>query len=365
VDGMDLVKFGKTGIPEEVIQALGHSSVQTFGDVDIDMNFQMALDPLFLITGQGLSSIRSKVLGKITGADDAQRAVQLGASDHKNYVQELNRVKEAEGTVALKLEKYINIDNIQASLMYGLSQLNEVENLSNILSKLNVYTGDLSSITLNARNAKSKIDIIVACRLDDQIIFLSNLMFQIGLFEETFNLHTQISKQKIISSIDISGIDVESMQKTLLDMNNFHRLNNEVTHIINNINILTPRALVVVASPQEIEELTSMEVSLKHYTEIQGYVSQIVFQIQKEERRAVVDIPDISEIISLWDSLVYLVNLSNEINIATQHIKLAEGNIHDSLNELNNSQNMLYLLEEELGMCPTCGNPFKREDKCV
>ena len=82
-------KFGRTGIPEEVLNCLPADSPIVFGDVEIDLNFQNQIDPLFLMQGTGLPALRGKVLGRSTGVDNVQRAIQIGASEEKKLKSEI------------------------------------------------------------------------------------------------------------------------------------------------------------------------------------------------------------------------------------------------------------------------------------
>jgi|GEM_PF-3465355 hypothetical protein len=109
---LEFSKFGKTGIPEEVIQTLGVSPYLMFGDIEYDMNFQHQLDTMFLVQGQGMSSVRGKVLGRIIGIDSTSRAIQLVGADEKRVTAATKEWKQQEIDLAEELKKYTDLDTV-------------------------------------------------------------------------------------------------------------------------------------------------------------------------------------------------------------------------------------------------------------
>jgi energy-coupling factor transporter ATP-binding protein EcfA2 len=122
VNGQEFVKFGHTGIPEEALDVFDVSPVQDFGGVEIDLNFQNQLDPLLLIQGDGLPSLRGKVLGKITGVDTVQRAIQLGAAEEKSTQQSLKKTVEEIALQTSNLEKFANVDALMEQIRVLLTE---------------------------------------------------------------------------------------------------------------------------------------------------------------------------------------------------------------------------------------------------
>lgn len=112
VNDVEFAKFGKSGIPDEVLDVLQTSPIQDFGDISFDLNFQNQLDSLFLVQGTGLPSIRGKILGKVTGIDTIGRAVQLCSGEEKKVQQNLKKASTDIVQTEQALEKYVNLDEV-------------------------------------------------------------------------------------------------------------------------------------------------------------------------------------------------------------------------------------------------------------
>jgi exonuclease SbcC len=103
-------------IPPAVLACLGISQPQTFSNVDLDINFQSQLDVMFLVQGDGLPSLRGKVLSRVTGVDVAQRGIQKSAALEREHTKDINTTTKDINGFLLNLKEYDNVDELQADV---------------------------------------------------------------------------------------------------------------------------------------------------------------------------------------------------------------------------------------------------------
>ena len=170
----DFHKFAKTGIPQEVLDVLDISQPQTFGNTLFDLNFQKQLDDLFLVSGDGLSSIRSKVLSKITGVDVVQRGIQVGKLKENDINKEMKSLSKQKQEFLTVLEKYTLLDEYAASAEKAFKKL---DSLTTKASDISYYGQCKNYITYT----------------QDKVISLKDLINQLSSF-------TEIEKVKVLQS---------------------------------------------------------------------------------------------------------------------------------------------------------------------
>ena len=150
-------KFGRTGIPEEVLQHLPTDIPIIFGDVEIDLNFQNQIDPLFLMQGTGLPALRGKVLGRSTGVDNVQRAIQIGASEEKKLKSEIKYLQEQQTILNSKLLKYNKLDDQINTLTVCNNLLEGIEQKKKLLDSYETIAASLRDIVSKATILKVAI----------------------------------------------------------------------------------------------------------------------------------------------------------------------------------------------------------------
>jgi len=312
VDGLEFVKFGRNNIPREVRDVLPLSDVQTFGDVDIDMNFQQQLDGLFLITGAGLSSIRSKVLGKITGADVAQRAVQICGAKEKDLTGQVNRLKATIGDTALQLERYSDLVNHEILMSHiGLAIIN-YDTVKLLIDTHNNLLLSFAQIATNIANEENILDIL-SVDVSTNLAAAENIKLQISKINELVGIDTQILVNNEILSVD-TGVS----QAKLQDISNTH----EILGLM--------------------RDMVEIDVQIKKQVEIRS-----------------IELHDTSPIDVLYNNYQLAFNLSIELNNIELQMDQVKEEIHTMRNEENNA-NLTYEMElEDIGICPTCDKPFK------
>lgn len=205
VNGLEFNKFGRSGIPDEVLAVCGFSLPQMFGDVEYDLNFQIQLEDLFLITGRSLESIRGKVFGRITGVDCVQRAIQLVASEEKSIGLDLKSLDARLSEIDGKLEQYNSLDDL----------LSEAQVASGLVVKLNQIETDLEglcsveeSLKLCVTRAKLSREQLAMFLLDVDLEALSELNTVIEIYDSLLVIETRISELNAITVIDVTGSGV-------------------------------------------------------------------------------------------------------------------------------------------------------------
>lgn len=157
-DSFEFTKFARTGIPEEISNRIGVSLPQLFGDVEFDLNFHIQKENDFLIRGKGLSSIRSKVMSRITGVDVAQKAIQIERLKEKQYNQEVDRLREQKQKDTLELSKYVELDNYLALINVQFEKINELNSLQGDIDYFKISLDKLQNLIGEAIVLKKKID---------------------------------------------------------------------------------------------------------------------------------------------------------------------------------------------------------------
>ena len=229
----EYTKFSKTGIPKEVVDVSDISLSQMFGNEEYDLNFQKQRDDVFLVTGKGLSSIRSKVLSKITGVDKAQRAIQVGKLKERNFEQSIKKSRKDRETYTKDLERYERLDETSykiESIQQSLEHLKTVEDdieyykesfesLTNILQKArnlrNISkTLDISFNVNYIKKVKSKLDLLKK---------ISNISIKEGiLLDKKEILSKKIETGRIIKILNQINIlkDIEFVENKINSLNN-------------------------------------------------------------------------------------------------------------------------------------------------
>jgi len=151
-------KFGRTGIPEEIIKCLPTDSPITFGDVEIDLNFQNQIDELFLMQGSGLPALRGKVLGRSTGVDNVQRAIQICASEEKKLKADLKNLTADINNLNIKLLKYSNVDSLLNSITICNNLLEDIENKRKLKETYQNSLNTIKTIVDKASSLKERIN---------------------------------------------------------------------------------------------------------------------------------------------------------------------------------------------------------------
>jgi exonuclease SbcC len=312
VNDLPFSKFGRTGIPEEVFQTLNVSPPISFGDVTFDMNFQHQLDNLFLMTGDGLPSLRGKVLGRITGVDVAQRAIQLGASEEKRLTQNQNKTITSINEIDSQLLGYYNIDTMVELCNTIESNISIVNDSKETYEELQTL---YQKIVENTSNAKNIYEILKVLDVD-----FSLLLQTIEGLQASYSLFNQL----LTLSISINNIDTTLKEVDVdIDINN-------VTELQNNLELL------------------------KKFYEIELKVEQVSQLLE--------DTPDILyEEISEVGKLEELRNIQTNLETLNSNIEKKEIECKNAETEESNLLKEKEDVEDELGVCPLCNKPFKEK----
>jgi hypothetical protein len=313
VNGVEFVKFSKTGIPEEVLDVLGCSSVQSFGDVEFDLNFSNQLDPLFLMVGQGLPSIRGKVLGKMTGMDSIQRAIQMASADGKSLSQSLKEVSNRLRGIDLELDKYATLSETRA----------QFESLSETF-----YTYS---------------------KIDSDILVLTDLLFNIRKC-----ISDAKAQKSLLSVLETSFSDslreLEEIQVTL-------GLCGALQEVCDEVAVLEVRSDLVVPSLGDLERVNEELVAL---TMLMGNLDASSHLISLLDNRLELldyefSFEELDNVIS--DELVTL-ELHNNVVDVTSAIGTLTDNVVMLDTDLFKAETELHEYQDKLGVCPLCERSY-------
>lgn len=190
-NGTEFAKFGKTGIPEEVKAVLGVSDPQQFGDIEFDLNFQDQLEPLFLVVGQGLASVRGKVLGKITGVDAVQRAIQYGAAEERETLRKYEQAKQQRDLLTEELKAYAYVSELE-------TQLQELKVLEEACTLLGGTVQHLQELVLAIEQCVARAIVVteqlesVSLSFDTDLLDVERLLMSASTLAELHKLATRL-----------------------------------------------------------------------------------------------------------------------------------------------------------------------------
>lgn len=310
VNDVEFNKFGHSGIPEEVLTVLGISPVQVFGDETFDLNFQHQLDPLFLVSGTGLPSLRGKILGKVTGVDRAQRAVQLVGADVKKTKSDISALQKLEIDALEYEKKRFEVVPVLVSELEEIKQAyQQVESQIDSITSLQDYFEKLKTISLVAKNCKR----VVTLTSEDFSSYerLPGLARAISFLEELQSAESRINYLEQIASID-TDIDLTSLQ-------------------------------VAVKTISWLRTLEGVETA---------------FQRVESRLHATKSIPELislTEIVGKWKDLR---GLQDKLVAIDHSITASMQAAEESVEKEQELHTQLHELEEKLGVCPLCERAF-------
>lgn len=236
----EFTKFSRTGIPDEVLSNLSISPIQTFGDKTIDLNFHIQQDPIFLIKGDGLSSIRSKVLSKITGVDVTQKAIQIGRLNEKNLNNEVERIRKQKDVLKFYLEKYTGLDDLSNLIYINAKNIEifdkKIEEIGYYKTKLKELNNILYKIRLVRETSE-------ALRIYFDINKIKEKITLITLLKKLYEVNKKLYKSKSIlitlqKKVAIDNLNDLLYKKTLI--NTLLKIKNKIIGIDIIINIKIP-----------------------------------------------------------------------------------------------------------------------------
>ena len=309
----EFAKFGKTGIPEEVLSMLDISPIQSFGtDVDYDLNFQDQLDPLFLIQGAGLPSIRGKVLGRITGIDLVQRGIQNGAAIERRLVQDEKRFKQDLERLNLQLAQYRGLDSLVAEAQATKMDLQVVQDMSKLIETL-----------------EQRYDKLVT------------------LLDRANGLAGEIAVLKQANDIPFDGIArqgavIERLDLALTQLN-LRRQRSMVLSSFLGLPLITDTAVLqqLTRSIQAIEKVIHLDVRL-------GQLKSAV----------VLDMPDVQDVLMLQQRYTMLAQYQGRVD-SFKILQVAKVSSEQSAKrEEENAIRELDAFQRQLGVCPLCKQAF-------
>lgn len=303
------VKFSKTGIPKEVIDISEISLPQSFGGEEYDINFQRQTDNAFLVIGKGLSSIRSNALSKVTGIDVAQKAIQIGRLKERNIDQEIKKVRKEKERLNIELTNYVDLDNITLLIGGQRDRIKRLLSLENDIEYFKTSFRSLSNIITTASNLRG---------------FVKNLevSFDITVFVTLRNKLNFLKKlQSIILSEDLLINKIDSLKKKI-DVENLKSLLYKKTLLI--------QLLLIKKDLENLESVNSINVLDLSF----------VYNFQSK----------------LKNIILLQTNINNNFMLRKENAKKID-EIHENYEE---AFIMLEEFRKELGVCPTCGEPFKR-----
>ena len=223
VNDVPFSNFGKTGIPEEVLDALGVSQPIEFGDLSIDLNFQNQLDTLFLVQGTGLPSIRGKVLGKVTNVDEVQRAIQLGASEEKQFKQELNRIQKEIEVIKLDQEIYTDLPYQESFLASISSQFERIEGIKRKKDLIESKREELKIVIVSAQTSQNVVN-KTSKDFSDDVEKAQDILRKLFLLKDLLKVQNALNFYKNILSIELPLFDYNNLLARISSLTGLYML---------------------------------------------------------------------------------------------------------------------------------------------
>lgn len=313
VGSTEFTKFARTGIPIEVKNALNISGIQTFTDIDIDLNFQTQLDELFLIQGDGLASKRGKILGRTTGIDVVAKAIQIAASEERSNTIERNRNSEELNKTEGELLQYETIDAIVESskqIEKGLTAFQESQ--SQLESLKIIYRSLLDSIS-KARVVTERLKIL-------KVDFLPTL-----------------ERLKTLQGIKKKTEEILRLKKQIEELASF----------------VEGTKYELTSSRERLKVIQTKIFNLSKFREISNLKNQIASLITK-----IVEVPRIEPLWDLYNRYEKLDDLQDDIQKYYGLIDMTKAGLKSLGSQKEEASIELNNLKETLGVCPVCQKPF-------
>ena len=342
-EGEEYANFGRE-IPDAVLAYLGISQPQVFSDVELDINFQSQLDPMFLVQGDALPSLRGKVLSRITGVDVAQRGIQRSAALEKNNVKYINQYEASLKELLGELEQYNNVEELELSIICIDTGIKERDKSQAIRDDLAERLQSLKSSVAGAKLLHKKIEdltfdfITLINRVNEKKVILDRL----GSAKDTISSLSQV-KEFITSCRHYDFTHL----RTLLEIQN--RLQRVVV-IQKQTNVIASIVLYDIPDIKRSKEKILILEKLKTLNDVlnKWRTSSAKVKVCKDLERL--------------QNQIILTKRMQEVSASLQskdnfiiNIKPA---IEASEKELIIVNEAIETTKKELGICPTCGRAF-------
>lgn len=303
---LEFTKFGKTGIPEEVVNTFNISPPQKFGNIEFDLNFQVQRDNLFLVTGDGLSSVRSKVVSRVTGVDKVQRAIQIGRLRESNLNKEHTALQSKKQAYLIELEEYAALDSLVGQVDLLESQVIELDDCEKSLNFYKTKVSSLQNLITQARQLQSTLSVV------QNVPEIRTVQEKVAVIAKLKSLHSLQSRILLLEKqVNFVTPSVESCSENQRILSLLQRLNKIQT----DQSILASKVTICVPTITQAQE-----------------TSQVIEQLRS----------DLQKITTILTSAQ---NTLNSISSFEEKMKTAEEE--------------LYNYKKEIGVCPTCQQRFK------
>lgn len=319
----EYAKFGRTGIPVEVLDCLPTAPLQVFGDVEIDLNFANQLDPLFLMVGTGLPSLRGKVLGKASGVDKVQRAITIGSSEGKKLKNTIKNLEVQQDDTNNKLLAYQDLDNQLGQVIICENQWLVIKKSKEEVEAIQKGKDSIHTIVVNAKILQETLN-----KLD-----LTNILQNKSDLTLLYTQHDKAIKvDELKKSRDRAVIEEEKIASQLPSMEEFN------TFLIKNNAILNQ----LLKFQQVVVQLNVIDQSLPRIDEVFPDLLLMQEMLKKDKEH--------------YDKVILAVN---NISATKQKLLVLDPEIYDLEKQEKDTVFELDLYKQEIKVCPTCNRPWE------
>lgn len=324
-DSEEYTKFGRVNIPEEVLAYLQISDPLDLGknNPTLDLNFQLQLDDLFLVKGDGLTSTRSKVINRLTGTEKIHQGIaeantrikrcnsSITADNavleekntkinqlqyifevdkkHQNVLASIGLVKQAQE----KIEKYISLQtairNIIQSAHICKDKITAVEgydaagDIEKITVKLTTITTlrQIISLSNQIEEISQKASIIVPTGLD----IIERKLRILQLLKDLYQIETAITAIQERKDI-VVNVDFTVIESTLNKVEKLKQLQNTITSIDTRSEVLQSH---LIEYDKKLEENTQKITDTRLELKVPSNISEFILHYQTENKVQIID----------------------------------------------------------------------------
>lgn len=318
----EYVKFGRTGIPEEILTCLPTSPPQIFGDVEIDLNFANQLDALFLMVGMGLPALRGKVLGKASGVDKVQRAITIGSSEGKKLKNTISNFKSQQVEIDTKLLFYKDLDDQLLQITICVNKLLLIDEDKVCVEKIQKSKDRVHAIVVEANVLQ---EVISKLELTDILQVKKDLAATYNMYDKL----VKIGKLKIgYDIVAAEEKEIVSLLPVIEELNVFLRNTNtllsrllkfqQIVNQLNAVNSTLP--FIDEGLPNLLQEQEDLKIKKEYYI-------KVVFAI-------------------------------NNVSATKQKLLVLDPEIYGLEKQEQKAEFELELYRQEIKVCPTCNRPW-------
>ncbi|GAE24332.1 DNA double-strand break repair Rad50 ATPase [Halalkalibacter wakoensis JCM 9140] len=380
-DKEDLVLEGfGIHVPEEVMKAHGMEHLRIDHDNELMIHLSQQLDAPFLL--EQTSSMRAKVLGRISGAHFLDMAIRDTTKD----VSQLNvRMKQEQQMIDhLKedLEPFAHLDTLQTPLQETAKNIQQIKSLLKRKEQLEILKTTWETLQKEEKETKDRFERVKDVeQWESKRINLHELIQRYVMFEQKRKQEKEVTKAISICEHWIQKTEEtedafsrhDQLQKKLNNMKQLKQKKeqwDEVVHSTKQERQKVMRTMFIdTVNLQTIEKISFRKETLRKLLVVSGQIQKNETQ-SRQIKQILQRLPVVNHLLSNQEKIEATVKQAMQLqsirsNLLEYQMRIEEGKrfIEKQKKEQERAERLWQsrLLEE--GTCPTCGQSLCKHEQ--